>query len=94
MPGAQPKKAKMWRYTQREREFAAKIFPEMEEAGIIVRGSSEWGARTKFLPKRDSDKLRVVHNFMPVNECTVKSRYPTHLIDEVLETVIRPNYTI
>jgi hypothetical protein len=65
----------------------------MEEASIIVRESSKWGARTKFPLKKDSDKLRVVHNFMPVNECTVKSRYPTHLIDEVLETVICPNYT-
>jgi RNase H-like domain found in reverse transcriptase/Integrase zinc binding domain len=93
LPNARPKKEKMQRYTQREREFAAKIFPEMEEAGVIVRGSSNWGARTKFPPKKDADKLRVVHNFIPVNSYTIKPQYPMHLVDEVLETIIRPYYT-
>src|SRR5437762_9342352 len=66
----------------------------MEEAGIIIRGTSEWGARTKFPPKKKgSDQFRVVHNFIPINKVTIKPQYPTHRIDEVLETVIRPGYT-
>ena len=93
-PRVNPVKAKVPRYTLKEREFSAKIFPEMEEAGIVMRGASEWGARTKFPPKKKgSDQLRVVHNFIPVNDVTIKPQYPTHRIDEVLETVIRPGYT-
>jgi hypothetical protein len=34
-------KAKVSRYTLQKREFAARIFPEMEEAEIIVRGASD-----------------------------------------------------
>ena len=45
-------KSRVPRYTLKEREFAAKIFPEMEEAGIVIRGTSEWGAKTKFPPKK------------------------------------------
>lgn len=49
----------------------------MEEAGILVRGASEWGARSKFPPeKKGSDQLRVVHNFIPLNDCTVKPQPP------------------
>ena len=65
----------------------------MEEAGILVRGASDWGARTKFVPKQKGPDLRIVHNFIPVNEVTIKPQYPMHCIDEVLETIIRPRYT-
>ena len=30
----------------------AKIFLKIEEAGIVIQGISEWGARTKFLLKK------------------------------------------
>ena len=36
-----PVKSRVPRYTLKEREFTAKIFPEMEEAGIVIRGTSE-----------------------------------------------------
>jgi hypothetical protein len=66
----------------------------MEEAGIIVRGNSDWDAKTKFPPKKKgSDQLRVVHNFIPLNNYTIKPQYPMHLIDEVLENIIQPRYT-
>jgi hypothetical protein len=45
-------KAKLPRYNHMERAFAGKAFPDIEEAGIIVKMSSVWGARTCFLPKR------------------------------------------
>jgi hypothetical protein len=34
-------KEKLYRYNQMEQEFAAQIFLEMEEAGIIVRDNSD-----------------------------------------------------
>jgi hypothetical protein len=45
----------------------------MEEMGIIIRGVSDWGARTTFPPKyKGAESLRVVYNFKPVNHWTVK----------------------
>jgi len=35
-PDVKPVRARPKRYTQREREFAAKIFPEMEESSILI----------------------------------------------------------
>ena len=95
MPDAKPVKGTLPRYTPQEREFANKIFPELEDAGIIVRRSSPWGARTKFPPKKKgSELLRVVHNYMPVNHHTIKSAYPMHHLDEVLALLIRPKYWV
>lgn len=90
---AKPVYASIKRYTPKEKEFAAKVFPEMEEAGIIMRAASDWGARTQFPPKKKgSDALRVVHNFIPVNKYTIKPQYPMHRIDEVIDTLIKPRY--
>ena len=81
------------RCTPKERAFAAKIFPEMESAGIITRAASDWGARSQFPPKKkDLEDLRVVHNFIPVNKYTIKPQYPMHRIDEVIDTLIKPKF--
>lgn len=94
-PNARPVYAKIPSYNHKEREFAAKIFPEMEAAGIIIRGASDWGAKCKFPPKKPgSSDFRVVHNFMPVNAETIKPAYPTHSIDEVVDTIIRPKFGV
>src|SRR4051812_44707656 len=76
---AAPVRARPKWYTQREREYSAMVFPDMEEAGILVRGSSEWGAMTLFpLKKKGSEDLRIVHNFIPINRYTIKPQYPMH----------------
>ena len=73
--GARPVKGTLPKYTQEEREFANQIFPELEDAGIIIRCSSEWGARTKFPSKKKGSSLkRLVHNFVPLNKYTRKIR--------------------
>ncbi|KAI9767175.1 MAG: hypothetical protein M1839_004611 [Geoglossum umbratile] len=65
---AAPVRARPKRYTQQEQEYSAIIFPDMEEAGILVQGSSKWGAITLFPPKKKGSKdLRIVHNFIPIN---------------------------
>lgn len=94
-PHAKPMKGTLPRYTVAEREFANRIFPELEDTGIIVRRSSSWGARTKFPPKKKgSELLRVVHNFIPVNRYTVKPAYPIYHLEEVVNTVIKPKYIV
>jgi len=94
-PDSKPVYKRVPRYTAKEREFAARIFPEMEEAGILVRGASEWGARSKFpSKKKGSDQLRVVHNFIPLNDCTVKPQYPGHRIEEVIDIIVKPKFKV
>src|SRR5437667_12631380 len=84
-----PIKLRILRYILKEREFVAKIFLEMEKARIIIWAMSEWGAKTKFPPKKKgSDQFRVVYNFILVNKVTIKLQYPMHCIDKVLEMVI------
>ena len=94
-PNAKPVKGTLPRYTAEERQFANRIFPELEDAGIIVRRSSPWGARTKFPPKKKGSPLmRVVHNFIPVNRYTIKSAYPMHHLEEVVDTLITPGFGV
>lgn len=94
-PDAQPVRRKACKYTPKERSFANEIFPAMEDAGIIVRRSSPWGAQTKFPPKKPgSEELRVVHNFRPANKYTIKSGYPVHRLEEVLEVLIKPGFGV
>lgn len=92
-PDAVPVCHKGFRYGLAEREFAAKMFPAMEEAGIVVRGTSSWGARTKFPPKKNGT-FRVVHNFIPINRATEKPTYPMHTIDEVMEILMIDNHKV
>ena len=55
--------------------------------------SNEWGAKTKFPSrKKRSDRLRVVHNFIPVNKYTLKPQYPMYCLEKVLETLLRPKF--
>ena len=79
LPGAVPHKAKLPLYSEEEMEFSNKITPKMEQAGLILRCDSDWGARTKYPPKPNKDvrELRVVHNYININRWTRKSQYPT-----------------
>ena len=92
-PNARLSYSKIPRYTEKERQFCDRIFPEMEEAGIITRASSDWGCRSRFPPKKKgSEELRVVHNYIPLNSQTIKPQYPMHHIKEVVDTIIKPKH--
>ena len=57
MPGAVPHRACIPLYTEEEIAFCRRLIPKMEEAGLIFRCDSEWGARTKFPLKPRADTL-------------------------------------
>ncbi|KAF3931381.1 Protease [Dactylella cylindrospora] len=84
----QPFRAKVPLWTPKETEFAAKVFPEMVKAGIMSRVDCEYGARTKFPPKK-SGELRIVHNYIRLNKDTIKSGYPTSRIEPVVNTIFK-----
>ena len=95
MPGAVPHRARIPLYTEEEIAFCRRLIPKMEEAGLIFRCDSEWGARTKFPLKPRADtlpknaRLRMVHNFIPLNRVTEKSRYPCPRIEQIIYTVLK-----
>jgi hypothetical protein len=69
-PRAAPVKSKIPLYTKEERAFCNKLLSRMEQAGLIYRCDSEWGARTEFLRKPHSPELRMVHNYISLNRCS------------------------
>lgn len=90
---ATPVYRKARRYDPREMEFASKVFPEMKEAGNIVRAASDWGARTQFpSKKKGSTELRVVHNFIPINAHTMKPQWSMHRIEHVIDILIQARF--
>jgi hypothetical protein len=88
-PRAAPVKSKIPLYTEEERAFCNKLLPRMEQAGLIYRCDSEWGARTKFPRKPNSPELRMVHNYIPLNRCSRKSQYPTPRIEQIVQTIYK-----
>ena len=94
-PGAKPYRARISLYTEEEINFCKRLLPKMEEAGLIFRCDSDWGARTKFPLKPRVDtlpkdaRLRMVHNFIPLNRVTEKSRYPCPRIEQIVYTVVK-----
>ena len=95
LPGAKPTRARIPLYTEEEITFSQKLLPKMEEAGLIFRCDSAWGARTKFVLKPNAedrapgDWLRMVQNFIPLNRVTEKSRYPCPRIEQIIHTVLK-----
>ena len=92
---AKPYRAKIPLYNEQEIKFCQDLIPRMEEAGLIRRCDSAWGARTKFVPKPkadlrpENDTLRMVHNFIPLNSATEKSRYPCPRIEQIVHTITK-----
>ena len=96
---AQPYRAKIPLYSEQEIKFCQDLIPKMEEGGLIRRCDSAWGARTKFVPKPradtkpENDRLRMVHNFIPLNSVTEKSRYPCSRLEQIVHTVTKKDKT-
>ncbi len=83
-------KKKISKYTLKKREFANQIFSQMKEIDIITRMNSDWEARTKFSSKKKkSDQLRMVHNYISLNNCTIKMQYSVHKIKEMIDILMK-----
>jgi hypothetical protein len=96
VPGAIPRRAKLSLWSTNERKFADELIPWMEEAGLIDHFDGPWGRRAKFpmrCPSKPEKGPRMVHNFIPVNSYTVSSASPCKRIDQIVHTVVQPNFT-
>jgi hypothetical protein len=88
-------KSKISKYTSKKREFANQIFSQMKEAKIITSMNSDWRARIKFSSKKkESDQLRMIHNYISLNDCIVKMQYSVHRIKKVINILMKFKFKI
>lgn len=85
-PQSRPKTANMPLYTEEEKQFMAKMLPQLMAAGVLAPCRSTWCTKTKFVRKK-SGKLRMVHQFMALNDATIKDAYPMTRIEAVVNTL-------
>jgi hypothetical protein len=57
---------------------------ELLENGFICPSSSPWGAPVIFVPKKDGTQ-RLCVDYRPLNEVTVKNKYPLPRIDDLFD---------
>jgi hypothetical protein len=67
-----------------EQEELQKFINEHLERGTIRRSKSPYVASFFFIKKKN-DKLRPVQDYQPINEWTIKNRYPLPLIPQLID---------
>jgi hypothetical protein len=83
-------KDKILRYTLKKKEFANQIFLQMKEANLIIRMNSDKNARTKFSSKKkELNQLKMIHNYISLNDCIVKMQYSMHKIEKVINILMK-----
>jgi hypothetical protein len=88
-------KDKISKYTFKEKEFANQIFSQLKKTDIIIRMNNDWNARIKFLSKKkDSNQLRMIHNYIFLNDCIVKMQYSIHRIKKMINILMKFKFRI
>jgi len=81
---AQPPATKMFRLSPTEMDALKVQIPELLEKGFIRPSISPFGAPILFVKKKDGS-LRMCVDFRPLNNITIKNKYPLPFIDDLLE---------
>ncbi|KAI1193264.1 hypothetical protein F5X97DRAFT_314816 [Nemania serpens] len=74
-------------------EHVSRIFPQLEQAQLMIQGISPFGAHSR-CPLKSNGDLRVVFDFRPVNSGTIKPQWPVHSRDGVFYTLIQGDHRI
>jgi hypothetical protein len=77
----QPVSKRPYRLAPQELAEIKKQRQELEEKGFIKASKSSWGCPAMFVKKRD-ESLRLVVDYRPLNEVTIKNKYPLPMIDD------------
>ena len=75
----------LYTLSQKELEELREYIDDNLKKGFIRRSESPAGAPVLFVPKKNSDKLRLCVDYRALNKVTVKNRCPLPLISETLE---------
>ena len=80
-PGTTPISQRAYRMAQKElAELKTQFSIELLEKGFIQPSSSLWGCPALFVKKKDQT-LRLYVDYRPLNEVTIKNKYPLPRID-------------
>ena len=73
--------------TEQESLALKKYIKENEEKKFIRKSKSPAAASVFFVPKKDVNDLRLVVDYRPLNENTIRDSYPLPLINDMLENL-------
>jgi hypothetical protein len=90
--GAQPVCRTRGRYSQPEREEMQRQIEHFLVNGRIRPSHSPWGAPVLFVPKNSGRGLRMCIDYRPLNNQTIKNRYPLPRIDDLLDQLAGARY--
>ncbi|EPY52228.1 hypothetical protein SPOG_05677 [Schizosaccharomyces cryophilus OY26] len=71
-------------YTQKERECIKEKTDELLKQGRIRRSSSKFLCAPLIVPKKGTDKYRMVVNYKPLNAITKRDKYPIPNFEEII----------
>lgn len=83
-PGTAPISKRPYRMPPNELVELKKQLTELEEKGFIRPSSSPWGCPAIFVKKKDHS-LRMCVDYRPLNEVTIKNKYPLPRIDDLFD---------
>uniref|UniRef100_J3KVD7 Reverse transcriptase domain-containing protein n=1 Tax=Oryza brachyantha TaxID=4533 RepID=J3KVD7_ORYBR len=84
LPGTAPISKRPYRMPPNELEELKKQLTELQAKGFIRPSSSPWGCPALFVKKKDRS-LRMCIDYRPLNEVTVKNKYPLPRIDDLFD---------
>ncbi len=73
--------------TEKESVALKKYIDENSTKGFIRKSKSPAAASVFFVPKKDINDLRLVVDYRPLNESTIRDSYPLPLINDMLENL-------
>jgi hypothetical protein len=91
-PGTAPISRRLYRMPPNELAELKTQLQDLLEKGFIRPSSSPWGCPTIFVKKKDQT-LRMCVDYRPLNEVTIKNKYPLPRIDILFELGYSPRLT-
>ena len=83
-PGTAPISKRPYRMHPNELVELKEQLKELQDKGFIRPSSSPWGCPAIFVKKKDKS-LRMCVDYRPLNEVTVKNKYPVPRIDDLFD---------
>jgi hypothetical protein len=87
-PGTAPISRRSYRMPPNELAELKTQLPNLLEKGFIRPSSSPWGCLAIFVKKKDQT-LRICVDYRPLNEVTIKNKYPLPRIDLLFDQLTR-----
>ena len=91
MPGTAPISRQPYRMPPNELRELKKQLKTLLDKGFIRPSSSPWGCPALFVKKKD-DSLRMCVDYRPLNEVTIKNKYPLPRIDILFDQLSGARY--